>query len=242
MDAIFNSFLGFDLSVFEWVQSIHSSFLTTLMVIITTLGDEGIIFIAMGIVLLLTKKYRKVGFAVLVALVVMVICNNLVLKEIFERVRPFYIFDLDALLADKQAFIDKGRLDKWEIMVEKITALKEAYPEMAEKWTSVYSYPNFVEKLTSFSFPSGHTSSAFAAAIAVLWYNRKFGIPLTVFAAIMGFTRIYVEVHYCSDVIAAAVVSVVYALIGVLIAKFVFPIVDNIFDKVFSRFQKKKDA
>ncbi len=242
MDAIFNSFLGFDLSVFEWVQSIHSSFLTTLMVIITTLGDEGIIFIAMGIVLLLTKKYRKVGFAVLVALVVMVICNNLVLKEIFERVRPFYIFDLDALLADKQAFIDKGRLDKWEIMVEKITALKEAYPEMAEKWTSVYSYPNFVEKLTSFSFPSGHTSSAFAAAIAVLWYNRKFGIPLTVFAAVMGFTRIYVEVHYCSDVIAAAVVGVVYALIGVLIAKFVFPIVDNIFDKVFSRFQKKKDA
>lgn len=242
MDAIFNSFLGFDLSVFEWVQSIHSSFLTTLMVIITTLGDEGIIFIAMGIVLLLTKKYRKLGVATLAALVVMVICNNLVLKEIFERVRPFYIFDLDALLADKQAFIDKGRLDKWEIMVEKITALKEMYPEMAEKWTSVYSYPNFVEKLTSFSFPSGHTSSAFAAAIAVLWYNRKFGIPLTVFAAIMGFTRIYVEVHYCSDVIAAAVVGVVYALIGVLIAKIVFPIVDNIFDKVFSRFQKKKDA
>lgn len=242
MDAIFNSFLGFDLSVFEWVQSIHSSFLTTLMVIITTLGDEGIIFIAMGIVLLLTKKYRKVGFAVLVALVVMVICNNLVLKELFQRVRPFYIFDLDALLADKQAFIDKGRLDKWEIMVEKITALKEAYPEMAEKWTSVYSYPHFVEKLTSFSFPSGHTSSAFAAAIAVLWYNRKFGIPLTVFAAVMGFTRIYVEVHYCSDVIAAAIVGIVYALIGVLIVKFLFPIVDNIMDKVFSRFQKKKDA
>lgn len=242
MDAIFNSFLGFDLSVFEWIQSIHNSVLTTLMVIITTLGDEGIIFIAMGLAFLCTKKYRKLGVATLAALVVMVICNNLVLKEIFERVRPFYIFDLDALLADKQAFIDKGRLDKWEIMVEKITALKEMYPEMAEKWTSVYSYPNFVEKLTSFSFPSGHTSSAFAAAIAVLWYNRKFGIPLTVFAAIMGFTRIYVEVHYCSDVIAAAVVGVVYALIGVLIAKFVFPIVDNIFDKVFSRFQKKKDA
>ena len=242
MDAIFNSFLGFDLSVFEWIQSIHNSVLTTLMVIITTLGDEGIIFIAMGLAFLCTKKYRKLGVATLAALVVMVICNNLVLKEIFERVRPFYIFDLDALLADKQAFIDKGRLDKWEIMVEKITALKEMYPEMAEKWTSVYSYPNFVEKLTSFSFPSGHTSSAFAAAIAVLWYNRKFGIPLTVFAAIMGFTRIYVEVHYCSDVIAAAVVGVVYALIGVHIAKFVFPIEDNIFDKVFSRFQKKKDA
>ena len=242
MDAIFNSFLGFDLSVFEWVQGIQSSFLTTVMVIITTLGDEGIIFIAMGLVLLLTKKYRKMGFAVLVALVVMVICNNLVLKEILERVRPFYLFNLEGLLADKQAFIDAGRLGKFEVMVEKITAMTQQYPEMAEKWTSTYVYPEFVEKLTSFSFPSGHTSSAFAAAIAVLWYNRKFGIPVTVFAAIMGFSRIYVEVHYCSDVIAAALVGVVYALVGVLIAKLIFPFVDNIMDKVFSRFQKKKDA
>ncbi len=242
MDAVFNSFLGFDLSVFEWVQSIQSAFLSALMVIITTLGDEGIIFIAMGLVLLLTKKYRKIGFTVLVSLVVMLIINNLVLKEILERVRPFYVFNLDALLADKQAFIDAGRLGKFEVMVEKIKAMTEQNPEMAAQWTSTYVYPNLVDKLTSFSFPSGHTSSAFAAAIAVLWYNRKIGIPVTVFAAIMGFSRIYVQVHYCTDVIGAALVGIIYALIGVLIAKFLFPIVDNLMDKIFSRFQKKKDA
>ncbi len=242
MDAIFNSFLGFDLSVFEWVQSIQSSFLSTIMVIITTLGDEGIIFIAMGLVLLLTKKYRKVGFTVLVSLVVMLIINNLVLKEILERVRPFYIFDLEGLLADKAAFEQVGRLGKFDVMVEKIKLMTEQNPEMAAKWTSTYVYPELVEKLTSFSFPSGHTSSAFAAAIAVLWYNRKIGIPVTVFAAIMGFSRIYVQVHYCSDVIGAALVGIIYAFIGVLIAKFLFPIADNIMDKVFSRFQKKKDA
>ncbi len=242
MDALFNSFLGFDLSVFEWVQSIQSSFLSTIMVIITTLGDEGIIFIAMGLVLLFTKKYRKVGFTVLVSLVVMLIINNVVLKEILERVRPFYIFDLEGLLADKAAFEQAGRLGKFDVMVEKIKLMTEQNPEMAAKWTSTYVYPNLVEKLTSFSFPSGHTSSAFAAAIAVLWYNRKIGIPVTVFAAVMGFSRIYVQVHYCSDVIGAALVGIIYALIGVLIAKFLFPIVDNIMDKVFSRFQKKKDA
>ncbi|MBE6775003.1 MAG: phosphatase PAP2 family protein [Ruminococcaceae bacterium] len=242
MDAIFNSFLGFDLSVFEWVQSIQSSFLSALMVIITTLGDEGIIFIAMGLVLLLTKKYRKVGFTVLVSLVVMLIINNLVLKEILERVRPFYVFNLDGLLADKQAFIDAGRLGKFEVMVEKIKAMTEQNPEMAAEWMSTYHYPGLVDKLTSFSFPSGHTSSAFAAAIAVLWYNRKIGIPVTFFAAVMGFSRIYVQVHYCTDVIGAAVVGIIYALIGVLIAKYLFPIVDNLMDKVFSRFQKKKDA
>ncbi|MBQ7118245.1 MAG: phosphatase PAP2 family protein [Clostridia bacterium] len=241
MDAIFNSFLGFDLSVFEWVQSIQSSFLSAFMVIITTLGDEGIIFIAMGLVLLLTKKYRKVGFTVLVALVVMLICNNLVLKEILERVRPFYLFNLDGLLADKQAFVDAGRLGKFDVMVEKIKLMTEQNPEMAAKWMSTYHYPGLVDKLTSFSFPSGHTSSAFAAAIAVLWYNRKIGIPVTVFAAIMGFSRIYVEVHYCTDVIGAAFAGVVYALVAVLIAKFLFPIADKIMDKAFSVF-KKKDA
>ena len=39
MDAIFDSFLNFDLGVFEWIQSIHTPILTTIMVIITTLGD-----------------------------------------------------------------------------------------------------------------------------------------------------------------------------------------------------------
>ncbi len=240
MDAIFNSFLGFDLSVFEWVQSIQCSFLSTLMVIITTLGDEGIIFIAMGLVLLFTKKYRKIGFTVLVSLVVMLIINNLILKEILERVRPFYVFDLEGLLADKEAFVKAGRLGKFDVMVEKIKAMTEQYPDMAAKWTSTYVYPNLVDKLTSFSFPSGHTSSAFAAAIAVLWYNRKFGIPVTIFAAIMGFSRIYVQVHYCSDVIGAAFVGIIYALIGVLIAKYLFPIVDKIMDKVFAKLKKKK--
>lgn len=240
MDAVFNSFLGFDLGVFEWIQAIQSRFLTTIMVIITTLGDEGIIFIAMGLVLLCTKKYRKIGFTVLVALVVMLVCNNLVLKEILERVRPFYLFDLEGLLADKQAFIDAGRLSKFDVMVEKIKAMTEQNPEMAARWTSTYVYPNFVDKLTSFSFPSGHTSSAFAAAIAVLWYNRKIGIPVTIFAAIMGFTRIYVQVHYCTDVIGAAVAGAVYALIAVAIAKLLFPIFEKVLNSITSKLKKNK--
>ena len=163
MDAIFNSFLSFDLGVFEWIQSIQSPILTSIMVVITTLGDEGIIFIAAGLVLFATKKYRKIGLAMLVSLVVMLVLNNLVLKELLSRVRPFYIFDLEGLLADKQAFIDKGRLDKFEMMVESIKAATAQYPEMAAEWLAKYQYPDFVEKLTSFSFPSGHTSSAFAA-------------------------------------------------------------------------------
>ncbi len=206
MTAFFDALLPFDLSVFEWVQSIHSNFLTAIMTTVTTLGDDGIIFILMGLVLLFPKKYRKIGVTVLVALLVMLICNNLILKELFARPRPF---NLD--------------------------------PEQYAWWHEIYKYPYFkIHQPSSFSFPSGHTSSAFAAAIAVLIYNRKFGIPLTFFAALMGFTRIYVEVHYCSDVIAGAVVGIIYALIAALIAKFLFPVVDKVFDSVLAKFKKKQ--
>ncbi len=242
MDAIFDSFLSFDLGVFEWIQSIQSPILTTIMVIITTLGDEGIIFIAAGLVLFFTKKYRKIGLAMLISLVVMLILNNLVLKEMLERVRPFYIFDLEGLLADKQAFIDAGRLGKFDVMVEKIQALTEKYPEMAAEWLSKYQYPDFVEKLTSFSFPSGHTSSAFAACAAILFLNKKIGIPAMVFAALMGFSRIYVEVHYCTDVIGGAIVGIIYAVIGVLIAKALYPVVEKILASLKEKFSKKKVA
>ena len=242
MDAIFDSFLSFDLGVFEWIQSIQSPILTSIMVVKTTLGDEGIIFIAAGLVLFATKKYRKVGLAMLISLVVMLILNNLVLKEMLERVRPFYIFDLEGLIADKQAFIDAGRLGKFDVMVEKIQALTEKYPEMAADWIAKYQYPDFVEKLTSFSFPSGHSSSAFAACAAILFLNRKIGIPAMVFAALMGFSRIYVEVHYCTDVIGGAIVGIIYAVIGVLIAKAVYPLVEKVLASIKEKVFKKKAA
>lgn len=198
----FNNFLNFDLSVFQWIQSIQNPVLNVIFKVITTLGDSGIIFILLGLVLLCTKKYRKAGVAVIVALLVMEVGNNLILKELFARPRPFNL-EYD-----------------W--------------------WNEVYKFPEIVSRPSSYSFPSGHTSSAFAATIAVLWYDRKIGIPATVFAFIMGFSRIYVQVHYCTDVLAGALVGVVYALLGVLIAKYLFPLVDKILDKIFSSFKKKK--
>lgn len=207
----FDSFLGFDLSVFEWVQGIRNPILTALMKIITTLGDEGILFIVIGLVLLITKKYRKIGLAILVSLVVMLICNNFVLKEIFARERPFNLF--------------------------------ATFPEKYADWggeAAKYIYPDFVKAPHSYSFPSGHTSSAFAAGVAVVLLNRKFGIPATIFAFVMGFTRIYVGVHYTTDVISAAIVGIIYAIAGVIIAKYLFPIADKIIDKVLGKLSKKK--
>ena len=205
---MFDIFLNFDLSVFEWIQSIQCGFLNAVMVFITTLGNAGAIFIVLALVLLCTKKYRKAGLAVAVALIVMLICNDLFLKEFFARPRPFNLLATD--------------------------------PEKYAFWGEGYVYPELIGKPSSYSFPSGHTSSAFAAAIALLCHNRKLGIPVTIFAAIMGFSRIYVEVHYCTDVIAGVVSGTICALIAVLIVKFLFPVVDNGINKLSAKMKKEK--
>ena len=208
MQAIFDSFLNFDLSVFQWIQSVQNEFLDALMVGITTLGNGGAVFIAIGLALLFTKKYRKAGLAVLVALLVMLLCNDLFLKEFFARPRPFNLLGTD--------------------------------PEKYAFWGEKYIFPELISKPTSYSFPSGHTASAFAAAIALLWHNRKFGIPVTIFAALMGFSRIYVEVHYCTDVIAGVISGTICAFVAVLIVKYLFPIVDKGLDKLYMKLKKNK--
>lgn len=208
MQNLFDSFLSFDLSVFQWIQGIQNDFLDAVLVGITTLGNAGAIFIVLGLGLFITKKYRKAGFAVIVALLVMLICNDLFLKELFARPRPFNLFDSD--------------------------------PQKYAEWGRAYIYPELVNKPSSYSFPSGHTSSAFAAAIALLWQNRKWGVPVTIFAALMGFSRIYVEVHYCTDVIAGVVSGAVCALAAVLIVKFLFPVVDKGINKLSDKIKRKK--
>lgn len=72
-----------------------------------------------------------------------------------------------------------------------------------------------------YSFPSGHTASSFAVATVIgLKYKlningRKFGLlyPLTIFAGLIGFSRIYIGVHYPYDVIFGALVGLISALL-----------------------------
>lgn len=206
MDLFFDSLLSFDLSVFEWIQGIQNGFLDAVMAGITTTGNAGAIFIVLGFVLLFTKKYRKAGLAILVALIVMLLCNDLFLKEFFARVRPFNLF--------------------------------ESNPDKYAEWGTKYVFPELVYKPSGHSFPSGHTASAFAAATALLWHSRKWGVPTMIFATIMGFSRIYVQVHYCTDVIGGVISGVICGFIAVLIVKFLFPVVDKGIDKLFAKLKK----
>lgn len=65
-----------------------------------------------------------------------------------------------------------------------------------------------------YSFPSGHTIASFEAATALLIHNRKLGIPAMVIAVLVAFSRLYLYVHYPTDVIASIILGVCLAFLG----------------------------
>jgi undecaprenyl-diphosphatase len=62
-------------------------------------------------------------------------------------------------------------------------------------------------------FPSDHATGAFAMAMALWLYDRTIGAVAFVLAAIVAFARVYVGVHYPSDVVAGALIGMAVALI-----------------------------
>lgn len=79
-----------------------------------------------------------------------------------------------------------------------------------------------VKKPTSYSFPSNHSASAFAGAVAVMLTIKKkaWTIPAFVFSGIISFSRMYVFVHFPSDVFAGILLgSTVSVLVCYLMKK-----------------------
>ena len=67
---------------------------------------------------------------------------------------------------------------------------------------------------SDFSFPSGHTIASFEAAVAILLRNKKLGIPAMILAVLIAFSRLYLCVHYVSDVLASVVLGTLIALLA----------------------------
>lgn len=186
----FSIFTNFDCAVFQLVEKLWNPVLDAIMIFITHLGDDGIFWIALGVILCIFKKTRKYGVLVLLGLGIASCINNLVFKQIFERPRPFNF----------------------------------------DGWPSDFVFPNpLIEKPHSFSFPSGHTSSSLGAATPLLIKaNKKFGIPMFILALLVGFSRVYVHVHYPTDVIVGTLVGIVGGILAVVAFKYGMPLAKKI--------------
>ncbi|MBR6558688.1 MAG: phosphatase PAP2 family protein [Clostridia bacterium] len=80
-----------------------------------------------------------------------------------------------------------------------------------------------VGSLSDFSFPSGHVIASFEASVALLLCKKKsIGIPAIIFAVIIAFSRMYLYVHYPTDVLASIILGTGYAIIAYFVIKYIF--------------------
>ena len=144
------------------INNLHTPLLDRIMVFLTNLGDAGIIWIVIALVLTCMKKTRKCGILMLVSMALGLIIGNVILKNLIQRARPCWI-DTNILL--------------------------------------------LIPKPTDYSFPSGHTLASFEAAIMILLHNKKWGIPAIIFAILIAFSRMYLFVHFPTDILGGIIIA-----------------------------------
>ena len=153
-----------DASVLFFIQEqLRVSWMNRFWECISRLGDYGLFWIILAIILLVFKKTRKVGVTVACALVLATLINNGILKTLIGRARPYEVYE---------ALIPLGTIP------------------------------------IDSSFPSGHTCASFACAlIYVRMLPKKYGIPLLVLAILIAWSRLYLCVHFPSDVLGGFLVA-----------------------------------
>ncbi|CUX28708.1 phosphatase PAP2 family protein [Clostridium sp. C105KSO13] len=79
-----------------------------------------------------------------------------------------------------------------------------------------------IARQRDFSFPSGHACASFAAAsVYFLRLPQKWGIPAVVLAALIAFSRLYVGVHYPTDVLAGAAIGILAAWAALRLVEYI---------------------
>ncbi len=162
----------FDEQALVWIaQNIRGAVLDPFMKLYTQLGNTGMLFIVLGVLMLSWKPTRKAGLSALCAMLIGLIVVNFTIKPLASRPRP---------------------------------------------WLVIENFVNLVPERDPNSFPSGHTNAAFAFALAVCVSAPKRWMKVTAvcMAAVMGLSRLYVGVHFPSDVLMGAVIGSLCGLAG----------------------------
>jgi len=176
-------FAAFDEAVMLAVHELYNlggGFFSPFFELISFLGDGGIALIILSLILILFRKTRRIGTAMLLGLAIGALFTNLFLKVVIARPRPYK--DLESVF-----------YQLWLIMGQHVES--------------------------DMSFPSGHTTAAFSAMTGLFFAgNKRLSWLGFIFAFLMGISRIYLAVHYPSDVLGGIVVGFIAGFIGALIA------------------------
>lgn len=76
-----------------------------------------------------------------------------------------------------------------------------------------------IDRQHDFSFPSGHTIASFEACTVLMLSDKRLGIPATILAILIAFSRLYLYVHYPTDVIFSLLAGTLFGILGYTIAQ-----------------------
>ena len=177
---------GFEIKILDFIQDhLRFGFLDDMMVLLTRLADDGIVWIVLAIALICFKQTRKMGITLGLALLLGLIVGNLGLKNLFARPRPY---DVNPDIVD-------------HMLIERL--------------------------FNSYSFPSGHTRCCFESGMAMFLCDKRFGKVAFVLGGFIGFSRIYLYMHYPTDVIAGALLGLLNGFIAFIIVDKIYKAIDN---------------
>lgn len=163
-------FVSWDLSVLDWIsEHVQSDLMDQIMPLIGWLGNKGMIWILLAVLLLCIPRERAHGIQILLSLGFSAVFCNLLLKNVVGRVRPFELVSGIELL---------------------------------------------IQAPHDYSFPSGHTSAAFAAATVMVLARSDWKYFLVGWAVLMGFSRLYLYVHYLTDILGGVVTGVAAGILA----------------------------
>ena len=162
-----------ELTILDWIAAhCRTLWLDVLFPIITSLGDKGLLWIVLALILLAIPSQRSTGVQVALALVFSALLCNLILKNVVDRIRPFELAGIPELLV--------------------------ALPDDS-------------------SFPSGHTSASFAVVTALMRDRHFLRWPCLVLAVLIALSRLYLYVHFPTDVAAGALLGILCGWIAVTV-------------------------
>ena len=135
------------------------------------------------------------------------------------------------LVLERDHFPGKRRMVLDRIMYPDGYICKNARRKISDKkwqlllggdWKSrmVWSAVDGISKPTDYSFPSGHTCASFACTLVLYRIlPKKYGVPAVLLAALIAFSRLYVGVHYPTDVLGGLAVGIFSSCLVLWIGK-----------------------
>lgn len=172
--------------------------LKEIVISFSTFGDNGIFYILVGILLLFFIKTRKLGLTLLLACVFTLLINDLILKNVFDRARPF----------------QDPSLVKDLISIQNNNGVPYGIIPTSNSFPSGHSFTSFfiVGGIISLYIFDKENRKDYLAPL----------IYFSIFALFMGACRILLSHHYCTDVIVGALIGFAFGLLTYIILKYLY--------------------